>query len=90
MIKNPITDHLPTGCPKIGTSYKAEKCVRIHDFVKTLPQDQPVVFVIGGFAHGKVEVDYTEQEISYSEYPLSASLACGKLCDAFEAMWGIL
>ena len=37
----------------------------------------------------EVTVDYTEQEIAISEYPLSAALTCTKLCSAFEEAWGI-
>ena len=83
--------------------------------------DQPVVFVVGAMAHGKVnheislvgyiavhpvtislslsllfsllvtqvDVDYTEEEVAISEYPLSAALTCTKLCCAFERAWGI-
>jgi rRNA pseudouridine-1189 N-methylase Emg1 (Nep1/Mra1 family) len=95
--------------------------------VKTLPDDLPVVFVVGAMAHGsvralpflssslspshhsltqrsltqstqrsithsiqQVEVDYVERHVSFSEYPLSASVACGKICDAFEMKYGIL
>ncbi|KAL6058304.1 18S rRNA pseudouridine methyltransferase [Balamuthia mandrillaris] len=90
VIKNPITDHFPAGCPKIGASYNAEACVPIYEFIRKLPQDKPIVFVIGAIAHGDIEADYVEQEVAYSEFPLSASVACGKLCDAFEALWGIL
>ena len=50
MIKNPITDHLPTGCRKIGTSYRADLCVDLNQFAT----NQPIVFVVGAMAHGKV------------------------------------
>ncbi len=52
VIKNPIIDHLPTGCPKIGTSYHSEQIVDVSKLAK----DEPVVFVIGAMAHGKVIV----------------------------------
>jgi len=51
VIKNPVTDHLPTGCPKIGTSYHAEQIVDVSKLAK----EEPVVFVIGAMAHGKVK-----------------------------------
>jgi rRNA pseudouridine-1189 N-methylase Emg1 (Nep1/Mra1 family) len=38
----------------------------------------------------QVEVDYVERNVSFSEYPLSASVACGKICDAFEMKYGVL
>lgn len=37
----------------------------------------------------QVEVDYTEEEVAISEYPLSAALTCTKVCCAFERAWGI-
>eukprot|EP01137_Pigoraptor_chileana_P015154 Opistho-2@70741 len=90
VIKNPITDHLPPGCRKIGFAYQANKCVKINEWAATLPKDAPVVFVIGAMAHGQVEADYVEEEIAISEYPLSASVCCGKLCNAFEDLWGVM
>lgn len=51
---------------------------------------EPVVLVIGAMAHGSVDVDYTEDTFSISDYPLSGALACSKICTAFEEKWGIL
>ena len=90
---------MPTGCRKIGTSFHAELCLNVRQFA----QDKPIVFVIGAMAHGRVSiimlnlillvlqvsVDYTEQDIAISEYPLSAALTCTKICTAFEEAWGI-
>lgn len=50
IIKNPISDHLPTGSRKIGTSFHSDKLVDI----KTFATDKPIVFVVGSMAHGKV------------------------------------
>ena len=50
IIKNPISDHLPTGSRKIGTSFHSDKLVDI----KTFASDKPIVFVVGSMAHGKV------------------------------------
>ncbi|KAL4223325.1 18S rRNA pseudouridine methyltransferase [Mactra antiquata] len=87
VIKNPITDHLPVGCKKICMSFKAEQCV---DPKTLVPSDEPVVLVVGAMAHGSVDVDYTEEDYSISNYPLSAALTCAKLCSAFEEKWGII
>ncbi|XP_065174858.1 ribosomal RNA small subunit methyltransferase NEP1-like [Sycon ciliatum] len=87
VIKNPVTDHLPTKCPRILMSFAADECVHPHHMV---PADSPVVFVIGAMAHGKVEIDYATREASVSEYPLSAAIACTKVCCAAELKWGIL
>lgn len=86
VIKNPITNHLPVGCKKLVTSYKATKCVPARELV---PSEEPIVIVIGAMAHGKVEVSYGEEDIAISEYPLSAALTCAKVCSGFEEMWGI-
>jgi rRNA small subunit pseudouridine methyltransferase Nep1 len=89
VIKNPITDYLPIKCTKIGFSYSASKCVRLCDYLPTLPQNQPIIVVIGAMAHGKVETDWVDDEIAISEYPLSGSVACGKLCCALEDLWNV-
>tara|TARA_R110002050_G_scaffold170381_1_gene302208 strand:- start:1362 stop:2099 length:738 start_codon:yes stop_codon:yes gene_type:complete len=89
VIKNPVTQYFPVGCQKIGTSRLALPSVRPNKYVKTL-RPGPVVFVIGAFAHGKIDADYIEEEISISDYPLSGALACSKMCSAFEEHWGVL
>ncbi|KAI5618170.1 ribosomal RNA small subunit methyltransferase NEP1, partial [Silurus asotus] len=87
MIKNPVSDHLPAGCPRYAMSFKAGDAVCPRTLI---PKDGPAVVVIGAFAHGKVNVDYTEKEVSISNYPLSAALTCSKICSAFEEVWGVL
>ncbi|KAK3572091.1 hypothetical protein QTP86_022322, partial [Hemibagrus guttatus] len=87
MIKNPISDHLPAGCPRYAMSFKAGDAVCPRTLV---PKDGPAVVVIGAFAHGAVNVDYTEKTVSISNYPLSAALTCSKICSAFEEVWGVL
>ena len=51
VIKNPITDHLPVGCKKIGTSFQSTKLVHPKELV---PETEPIVVVVGAMAHGKV------------------------------------
>ncbi|XP_020659822.2 ribosomal RNA small subunit methyltransferase NEP1 [Pogona vitticeps] len=87
VIKNPVTDHLPVGCTKIGTSFSSPTVTDIHDMV---PTADPIAIVVGAFAHGSVNVDYTETTISISNYPLSAALTCAKITTAFEEMWGVV
>ncbi|GFY43578.1 ribosomal RNA small subunit methyltransferase NEP1 [Trichonephila inaurata madagascariensis] len=86
MIKNPITDHLPANCKKICMSFSAEKCLNPR---KLVPQHDPIVIVVGAMAHGQVDVNYTDETVAISQYPLSAALTCSKLCSAFEEVWGI-
>ena len=38
----------------------------------------------------QVEVDYTEETFSISNYPLSAALTCAKICSSFEEVWGVV
>lgn len=77
------------GCTKIGTSSKG-KLVDLNVFIKEKNFQNTVVFVIGAISKGEIKADYTEDIISYSNYPLSAALACAKLCTAFEQYWDIL
>ncbi|CAE1299157.1 EMG1 [Acanthosepion pharaonis] len=86
VIKNPINNHLPVGCTKLTMSFNAPLCKDVKTLV---PDDKPIVFVIGAMAHGSVDVDYTERSYSISSYPLSAALTCAKVCTAFEQGWGI-
>ena len=89
VVKNPIDRHLPSTACKFTASFRGH-LVKLGEFVPTLPDGKPVVFVVGAFAHGDVEVDYTDEDICFSEYPLSAALACAKLSNAFEESWDIL
>jgi len=89
VIKNPIVDHLPVGCKKVSTTFNCEKLVNVKDYVEDGFQ-QPIVFVVGAMAKGSVNVDYNEDTISISSYPLSAALTCSKICNAFEEKWSVL
>lgn len=90
VIRNPVTDHLPTQCIRVGLSGDAP-VVKLSEWVsKEIPQDQSIVFWVGAMAHGKDEFPFAEQMIGISQYPLSASVACSKICNAFEDLWGIL
>jgi len=90
VIKNPVTDHLPTGCKKIALSLTAPKLVDLIDFVPTVTHREPVCFVIGAFSHGHVNTNYVDESIAVSAYPLSGALVCAKVCSAFERHWGVL
>ncbi|KAG4104178.1 Alpha/beta knot methyltransferase [Neocallimastix lanati (nom. inval.)] len=92
VIKNPITDHLPPNCRKITMSDEVDAPVRLSEYLPTLPKDQSVAFFIGAIAHGKDNWvdDIIDEKISVSNYALSASVTCGKLCNGFEDYWGII
>lgn len=87
VIKNPITNHIPVGCKKIAMTFSSKVVKNCRELVPA--GEEPIVLVIGAFAHGHLNVDYTEEDISISNYPLSAALTCAKLCSAFEEVWGI-
>lgn len=87
VIKNPITDHLPVGCKKYIMSFNG-KLSTARELVPA--EAEPIALVVGAFAHGNVNPDYTEGSFSISNYPLSAALACSKLCTAFEEAWDIV
>ncbi|XP_057557728.1 ribosomal RNA small subunit methyltransferase NEP1 isoform X1 [Hippopotamus amphibius kiboko] len=87
VIKNPVSDHFPVGCMKIGTSFSVPI---VSDVRELVPSSDPIVFVVGAFAHGQVDVEYTEKMVSISNYPLSAALTCAKLTTAFEEVWGVV
>jgi rRNA small subunit pseudouridine methyltransferase Nep1 len=87
VIKNPITDHIPVGCKKIAMSFSSKTVSNCRELVPK--EEEPIALVIGAFAHGNVNVEYTEDTISISNYPLSAALTAAKLCSAFEEVWGI-
>merc|ERR1719342_1007623 len=84
VIKNPITDHLPAGCRKILMSYSADGIKKPSQLVPE--SEEPNCIVVGAIAKGAIKTDYTEENISISNYPLSAALCCSKLCDAFEQL----
>lgn len=89
VIKNPITDHLPLVCPIVCTSEKS-RLVDLDEYCKSLNKGKSVVFVVGSMSQGDVDIDYHNDSVSVSSYPLSAGVVCGKLCTAFEKVWEIL
>lgn len=90
LLKNPVTLHLPVGCPKFGTSSKAKKIIKPNELVpdESSPHEA-VAVVIGAMAHESCDPDYVDNTISISKYPLSAALVCAKITGAFEDAWSI-
>lgn len=90
VIKNPVTDHLPMGAPIIATSEKS-RIVDLDEYVKDITKlKKPVVFVVGAISTGDLNIDYNEDSISVSSYPLSAAVVCSKLCNSFEKIYDLL
>ena len=92
VVKNPVTRHLPVGAPIIGLEAGAP-LVEPFDLPTyaplSLPDDGPIVFVIGAMSHGDVKADYIQHTVALSRYPLSAAGAAAKLCGAFERAWQV-
>ena len=76
---------------KTACTSDTSKLVNLQSFVASLEKpNDPIVFIIGAHARGSDEVDYADQYICFSNYPLSAALACSKVTTAFEQLWGVL
>lgn len=41
-------------------------------------------------SHGKIEVDYIDDLVAVSAYPLSAMWAIARICNALETQWNIV
>ncbi|KAL3534585.1 hypothetical protein ACH5RR_003046 [Cinchona calisaya] len=89
-IQNPVTQYLPINSCKIGFSHSSEKLVNMQDYVAAVNNEMNLVFVVGAMAHGKIDVDYIEDFISISDYPLSAAYCISRICNAVEQQWRIL
>ncbi|RLM78501.1 hypothetical protein C2845_PM12G09900 [Panicum miliaceum] len=68
VVKNPVTRYLPVGARKVGLSFSAEKSVNLFDYVAKSSDDEPLVFVVGAMAHGKIDKEYTDDYIQNNEY----------------------
>lgn len=91
VIKNPVSKYLPSEAIKVGFSQKATKMVQLSEYIPSISKgDAPMVFTVGGFAHGKIDGEYIEEWVSISNYELSASVVCSKICNACEDMWKIM
>ncbi|KAI0753600.1 Nep1-domain-containing protein [Irpex lacteus] len=91
VIKNPVTDHLPVNTIKLTLSGDAP-VVRLSKYLPTLPETHSIAVFVGAMARGADNFadGVVDAKIGISEYPLSASVACGKFCCALEEMWDIV
>lgn len=91
LIKNPITDHLPTKCRKITLSFDAE-VVKVPKYLETLDEDESICVFVGAMARGSDTFAdaFVDEKIGVSNYPLSASVACSKFCHGCEDAWNIM
>jgi len=87
VIKNPITQYIPFGCPIISTNEKS-KLIKLEDYIDNLKSNN-VAFVVGAISKGDVNIDYMTDTISISYFPLTAGIVCSKICTAFEKCWDV-
>jgi rRNA pseudouridine-1189 N-methylase Emg1 (Nep1/Mra1 family) len=73
----------------IVTTSEKSRIVDIDEYCESVKERNPV-FVVGAISKGDVDIDYNEDSISVSSYPLSAAVVCSKLCNSFEKVWDIL
>jgi rRNA small subunit pseudouridine methyltransferase Nep1 len=92
VVKNPISRHIPAGARCYGFSQHGS----LHSptvFAERLPDDVPIVLVIGAMAAGSIVKEdhpYISETISLSEYPLSGVTAANRLLGAIESRWGVI
>jgi rRNA small subunit pseudouridine methyltransferase Nep1 len=87
VVKQPVTKYFSAGSKRVGFSFSAPDIKRMRQYVEELPKDpsqSSVVFCVGAMAHGKVDVSWTDDFISVSQYPLSAACCIGRICNALE------
>ena len=87
IIKNPITQYIPFGCPIVSTNEKS-KLINLEEYIDNLKSNN-VAFVVGAISKGDVNVDYMTDTISISSFPLTAGIVCSKICTAFEKCWDV-
>ena len=75
--------------PVISTSEKS-RLVDIDEYCRSLDKSRPIAFVVGCMSKGDVNIDYNDDSISVSGYPLSAAVVCSKLCTSMEKIFDIL
>jgi rRNA small subunit pseudouridine methyltransferase Nep1 len=91
VIKNPVVDYLPVNTYKIALSGDAPT-MKLTTYLNGIPHNGPVAIFVGAMARGNDDFadGVVDEKISISNYPLSASVACGKFCCALEDLWDIV
>lgn len=91
VIKNPVTDHFPPNTYKITLSGDAQT-VRLAEYLPRIPADRSIAVFVGAMARGRDDFadGMVDEKISISNYPLSASVACGKFCCAMEDLMNVV
>ncbi|XP_023527836.1 ribosomal RNA small subunit methyltransferase nep-1 [Cucurbita pepo subsp. pepo] len=89
VIKNPVTQYLPSNSRKMGFSHSSDKLVKVRTYLDAVEDDVDLVFVVGAMAHGKIETGYTDDLLAISEYPLSASCCIADICKDLADKWNV-
>ncbi|XP_044762985.1 ribosomal RNA small subunit methyltransferase NEP1-like [Coccinella septempunctata] len=88
VIKNPLTDHLPSCAKKIAisSSFKEKKSCK-----ELVPENEdPIVMVVEATLEQDLKVKYVDENYSLSNYPLTSAITCSMLCSTFEEAWNVL
>ena len=88
-IKGPVTQHLPGDAHIIALSREGQTKKKAKELMAMLDDGRPLVFVVGAFAHGHLNVNHAEATVSISALPLSAACCLSKLTHALEDQWDI-
>ncbi|CCX07030.1 Alpha/beta knot methyltransferase [Pyronema domesticum] len=91
VVKNPVTQYLPPNCRKVTLSWEAP-VINVREYVGALKENESLCVFVGAMAKGKDDFadGMVDEKIGLSNYSLSASVACSKLCHAAEDVWNIL
>jgi len=91
VIKNPVSQYLPPSCRKITLSWDAP-VVNMREYVGGLGEGESLCVVVGAMAKGKDDFadGWVDEKVGVSNYSLSASVACSKVCHSVEDCWDIL
>ena len=90
VVKSPVTKYFPAGARRVGFSFSAPEVKNLPEYVAALPDEVSVVFTVGAMSHGKVEVTYTDDFISVSQYPLSGACCLARITNALELKYNIV
>ncbi|ORZ18539.1 Alpha/beta knot methyltransferase [Absidia repens] len=92
IVQGPLTRYIPDNAIKLALSWNAPK-VRLYKYFKGLEVDErPLVISVGAMAKGEDTFadSYVDEKIGISDFSLSASVACGKVCCALEDLWDVM
>ena len=96
-ILNAKIENLIEDVPKILLSEKGRLvdidiyCKNLEENLKT-KKNKDICFIIGTNPKGDIDpmIKYNDDCISLSSFDLDSNIICGKICSAFENVWGVL